>query len=392
MLTTSAFGPVVQDGVSGAWEPLGFYRRLRNANVRCSPAPSYVRTNAGRFGAAIELLRRYLFIPDLQITWLPAAFWRALRLLQQSPDDILFSTFPPASSHLLALLLRRCTNMPWVADFRDSWTFDPLDNVLQELPFRNRIEKRMEARVVRVADLVVVSTDIAAEYLRETYPDRADAIVVVTNGFDPCDFPPATPPDRNDPMRIAHTGSFASSHAARSPQTIFGALQLLLEQDPHWVRRLRLELYGQLNTAERHAAQSLCEAGMVQLYGHCSHEQVLRVQQEADLLLLVDHPRLHPASNVPTKFYEYLGARRPILAVCGTGMVSRLIERTSAGWCVSHGDSKGAAAAIAEAYHRRSQGYHLTTPETVLGPFHRRFLAKQLAAHFDSVLDNRGRM
>ena len=384
VLTTSAFGNVADAGVVGAWEPLGLYRRLRNKDARGRQTPSYVRTESGRLYSLLRILRQNIFIPDAQITWLPAALWRGLRHLRRAPADILFSTFPPASSHLLALMLKRCLGIPWVADFRDAWIFDPLDPSLLERPFRGRTEKHLEAAVVRSADLVVASTEISADYFRETYPECADAIVVVTNGFDPVDFPPASQGESGGRLRIVHTGSFALSHPARSPRTIFGALEGLLQTDPTWADRLQLDLYGPLNETEERLAKPLCESGLLRLHGPCPRERALRAQQEADLLLLVDHPRPGPASNVPTKLYEYLGAGRPILAICDTGMVTRLLEQTGAGHQVAHGDIPGVVAALNETYHRRV--HRPPTPPAALRQYHRRVLTRRLATHFDRVL------
>ena len=385
VLTTSAFGKVADASIVGAWEPLGLYRRLRNKDARGPLTPSYVRTDAGRFGALLRLLRQHVLIPDAQITWLPAALWRGLRHLRRTPADILLSTFPPASSHLLALVLKRCLGIPWVADFRDAWIFDPLDPTLLACSLRRRIEKHLEAAIVRCADLVVASTEISADYLRQTYPECADAIVVVTNGFDPIDFPPVSPRESGGPLRIVHTGSFALSHPARSPRTIFDALEVLLQADPGWADRLRLDLYGPLNETEERLAKPLRESGIVNLHGPCPREGALRAQQEADLLLLVDHPRSGPASNVPTKLYEYLGAGRPILAICDTGMVTRLLAQTGAGHQVAHGDVAGVAAALIDSHRLRLHRPSLA-PAGALHRYHRRVLTQQLASHFDGVL------
>lgn len=387
VLTTSAFGKVSDAGIVGAWEPLSLYRRLLNKDARGRQTPSYVRTDSGRLAGLIHLLRRNVLIPDAQITWMPAALWRALRHLRQAPTDLLFSTFPPASSHLLALILKRLVGTPWVADFRDAWTFDPLDPALVDSPFRGKTERHLEAAVLRGADLVVTSTEISADYFRETYPESVDTIAVVANGFDPLDFPPVAQPEAGGPLRIVHTGSFALSHEARSPRTIFGALECLLETDSSWADKLELGLYGQLSDAEQRQAKPLCDSGIVKLHGPCPRDRVLRAQQTADLLLLVDHPRSGPASNVPTKLYEYLGAGRPILAICDTGMVTRLLERTGAGVRVPHGDIQGVIAALVETYHRR--GNHAPTPRSALHPYHRRVLTQQLAGHFDRVLAGR---
>ena len=371
-----------------AWEPLQWYRYLFNRAARHGTASSAARTDAGHLGGVRHWLRTRICIPDLQTTWLPAALWRGLRQLRHHPAALIYSTYPPASAHLLGLALKTLTGRPWVADFRDSWIYDPLDPILGELPYRRALEQRLEEAVVNSADAVIAATEISAEHLRCAYPRAADRIQVIANGFDPEDFEFVAPADE-ETLQIVHAGSFSLSHPQRDPQSLFTALETLLDQNPTWAQRLHLVLVGQLSTAERQAAVRLEQAGMIEIVGAVQREAALACQQRAHVLLLVDHVRPWPSSNVPGKFYEYLAARRPILALTGHGMVERLMFQLRAGTCVAADDPNAIRAALVDLYERFGTGtLKSQVDETELQRFHRRALTRQLAACFDRVLQS----
>ena len=427
VLTTTAFGGVSDGRVRRAWEPLGLYRHLFNRAARTDrQAASGVRTGRSRAGdgrrgrRGFGLARRWLLIPDGQILWLPAALAKGLRYLRREQADLIYSTSPPASAHLVALLLAQLTGLPWVADFRDSWVYDPLDPALLEMPYRNELERRFEEAVVRRADAILAATRISADHLRRSYADAADRIHVITNGFDPEDVEMALTrpapesllfdPEGHDeyaasglpvepsidaeegvdrPLRVVHTGSFSVSHPERTPMDLFAALRSLLEEDAEWARRLEVVLVGRLDLAEVRQAADLVQAGILSLHDEVDRRTALSLQSRADVLLLVDHARPWPGSNVPGKLFDYLGVGRPIMALCGAGAVADLMTELDAGVSAAP-DEPAAIRGALEEMHRRFRAGSLARDQTRdLSRFHRRELSRQLAACFDFVLSGR---
>ncbi|NKB69234.1 MAG: glycosyltransferase [Candidatus Latescibacteria bacterium] len=388
VLTTAAFGPASEAETVQAWEPLALYRRLFGGKGDSGSIASQQRTDPGLLKGLVNWLRRTVFIPDLQITWLPAALWRGLMLLRRQPIDILYSTYPPASGHLLGLALSRLTRIPWVADFRDAWIYDPLDPALTQMPWRRRLEKRLERAVVLRAGAVIAATQVTADYLKQAYPQRADRIHVITNGFEPDEFPPCAPPPTEGPLQLVHTGAFSYSHPQRTPLPLFAACQALLAEDPAWARRLRLVLVGPLSLQERQAVDPLVQAGLAKLTGPLDRAAALAQQRRAHVLLLVDHPRPWPASNVPGKFYEYLALRRPVLALCGVGMVRQLIEELGAGIHAPPDQPESIRQALVDMYQRhQDRRLPQTVDEQALQRFHRRRLTAALARCFDGLVE-----
>jgi glycosyltransferase involved in cell wall biosynthesis len=388
VLTTSTFGGGQEPLVTRAWEPLALYRDWRNP-----AAASSVRTDPGVLKGVIRGMRRWLLVPDGQITWAPAALIRGLKLLRNYPADLLYSSYPPASAHMVALGLKRWTGLPWVADFRDAWTFDPLDPGLSQMPYRRALEKRLEEKVLRAADAIVVATQISAEYYCKAYPEAAARVQVITNGFDPEDLSDQRPvPLSMQTLCLVHTGSFAYSHPQRSPLALFGALESLLDADAAWGKKIRLVLAGRLTQDEEAAASRLEEAGMVEIMGSLYRPKALALQHRAHALVLVDHARVGQASNVPGKLYEYLAVRRPIVALCGPGMVARLVRQLDAGFVTPPDDPVAIRGLLEDLYERFKQGrLESGVDDKALKPFERRELTGQLAGCFDRVVEQTGR-
>ena len=396
VLTTTAFGGTDQDGrVLRAWEPLGPYRWLFNSRTRQDRGvAARVRTESNLTSGWARAVRRVM-IPDAQITWIPSASARALHQLRTGAANLIYSTYPPASAHLVALIAKQMTGVPWVADFRDSWTSDPLDPDLLADPHRLALERKLESTVVRTADAIITSTAVAADYLKEAHPEQADRIHVITNGYDPEDLVDQTEVSGSDssrPLHLVHTGSFSGSHPWRSPQGLLEALQLLLATDPSWSRQLRVTLVGHLTPSETQATAALAASGLVHTVEEADRSEALRFQQEGDVLLLVDHPRPWRASNLPNKLFEYLALRRPILALCTAGMVADTVSGLEAGMCAAPDDPRAIAEAIGRLHAAFANGtlqqHACTVP---LHRFHRRALTQQLANRFDDVLAQHAR-
>ncbi len=166
-------------------------------------------------------LARMLLIPDGSILWaLPAA--RKASRMAHSVDAVL-TTGPPFSTHLVGAYLRRRHRLPWVAEYRDNWTANPLYR-------RNRLVHWLNVRLERhfhsSASAIVVVSRAAAEELCAQFPGIADRVFVAANGFDPDDLPDPGPPSVD--FEIVHAGTLDER---RDPRPFFEALRQAIERD-----------------------------------------------------------------------------------------------------------------------------------------------------------------
>ena len=87
-------------------------------------------------GRRLDALDRHVSSPDVFATWARQSVRPLCRLIEAEGIDVLYSTFSPASNHLLGLILKQRTRLPWISDFRDLWTDDY--RYLESSPSRQR--------------------------------------------------------------------------------------------------------------------------------------------------------------------------------------------------------------------------------------------------------------
>ena len=262
-----------------------------------------------------------LNFPDGQIGWFPFAKRIGDKIIRSWKPDIIFASALPCTSLLVASSLSRKHNIPWVPELRDLW----VDNHQWIRPFwRLCYEKKLERFILNSAcGLVTVSRPLA-ETLQSKYPQPCE---VITNGFDPDDYPDSSNPAFSDGMiHLAYTGQLFGHW--RSPSPLFSALALMGEE----AEKIRVHFYGRyldvvLGIAIKHKVSHL-----VEIHEPVNHIEALKIQSEADILLLIPGTGYKMQGVYTTKLFEYLGARRPILCIeDNNGVASKLIQDRRAG-------------------------------------------------------------
>jgi glycosyltransferase involved in cell wall biosynthesis len=255
-------------------------------------------------------------VPEpLVAAWAPFARRRALRLLADETFDCAITTSPPESGHLIGRALRK-RGLPWVADVRDAWTFEPLR---PRFPtgLQRRFDERLERRWLGAADAVVSVSRTAAEDIRDRLGIDA---TLVPNGWDP-DLGPEDPgsPQAVDPLPLAdpdrvslvYTGRFGSY--GRDPRPLVEALGQLARHEPAVAGRIELVVAGPLTEDERALLSTDVAPARIVARGSLDRVQALALQRSADALLLLASPVRTQLLNI--KLFEYLAAGRPILAL-----------------------------------------------------------------------------
>ncbi|MCK4996012.1 MAG: glycosyltransferase, partial [Thermoplasmatales archaeon] len=157
-------------------------------------------------GSFFHINYKWYQIPDVFITWLPFALNKAKYIVKKEKPSVIYSTSPPATSHIIAMLLKKKTKLPWVADFRDPWT----DNFIIKYPtkFHRKLEEKLEKKVLKLADKVILNTESNKDALLKKYPDiNKEKFIVITNGYDLDDFENIELSKTNN-FTIASVGSF----------------------------------------------------------------------------------------------------------------------------------------------------------------------------------------
>ena len=284
-----------------------------------------------------------IVVPDLALAgWLPFALPRALSLARVDRFDCVVTTSPPQSAHVVGLALRQA-GVPWVADLRDGWTFDP-----PRPPWPTRAQdacdRWLERAVLGRADRIVAVTAPIADDLARRLGRQVD---LITNGFDPDEVPGDVAgaegllsPDRHS---LVYTGRAGVS--GRTPRPLIEGLAELRRTSPETAERLEVVFAGPATAEERDLLADERVAGLVRSVGTLERPRTLALQRAADSLLVIAEG--DSARSVATnKLYEYLAAGRPVLVLGEESEAAQTVRESGAGIVAPAGDRGGVAAAL----------------------------------------------
>ena len=334
---------------------------------------------------AASLCTQALFQPDNKIGWLPFAIRTGTRLLANGSFDLVYSTAPPYSDHLVGLLLKARCNLPLVVDFRDGWTQNPLHTYVT--PVHLKLNQLLERLVLRQADAVVSINSWIEHGLRRASPlEPAAKFSVISHGYDPEDFESSQgellPP--KDVFVVGYAGTF---YGARTPRYFLQALHLLLEEMPRLRPRIRAVFVGVFRKSNRRLVRDLHLEDVVEIVEYAQHRQCIQYLLRSHLLWLT----IPEGPTVSTsKLYEYIGARRPILAcVPAQGAAAQVVRELGDGKVVEPDDVHGIKEALKYYYQQHVAATPSQRDEAVAAKYDRRILTGQLAEVFDRVLGRR---
>ena len=317
---------------------------------------------------------RLLTLPDEMAGWIPWATRAALREIERRRPDVVFTTSAPYSAHLVGLLLKRRTGLPWVADFRDEWTTNP--EAGEQPAWVRAATTGLERAVLAGADHVTVTTDDAR--LAAPLDGRRTTI---TNGVDPDDVDAAAgaaPP--GDRFRLSFVGTM---YAGRDCAPVFAALKRLAAAGRIDPSRVEFRIVGNVWLPQQP------DAGAVSITqtGYVEHATALREMAEASALVVY----LPSASRaIPGKLFEYLGTGRPVLSVAHPdNQPSRIVRELDAGHAVAPEDEAGMERALEDLWQRWEAGQLAAGDagrrERALARFSRERLTADLAKVLESV-------
>lgn len=331
-----------------------------------------------------------LALPDRWSSWWLGAIPAGLRLIRRYRPEVLWSTFPIATAHLIGLTLHRLTGIPWVADFRDSMTEDnyPPDRATWRL--YRWIEKNAVTRCRRA----VFTTRGAVAMYAARYPDVPPTRWgLIANGYDEDSFAEAeksapTPRTSGSPAVLVHSGLLYPSE--RDPRVFFAALAELMQEGVATPANtniiLRASGYDEYYEPiiREHGLQ-----GIVRLEPAIPYRAALSEMLNADGLLIFQASNCN--HQVPAKLYEYLRARRPILALTDPAGDTAAVLREAGVQTIAPLDAKDRIKTALTGFLQAIQeGRAVTASAAAVARYSRRSQASELAALFDSLCTNGG--
>ncbi|MFQ5964632.1 MAG: glycosyltransferase [Candidatus Scalinduaceae bacterium] len=279
----------------------------------------------------IRLLKEIIAFPDSKIGWYKFAFKSASKFLLKEKIDVIISTSPPVTTHLIARKLSKKYKIPWLADLRDPWAQLYADNKLGLIKY---FDKRLATKTLNDADILVTVTKPQADVLKALFKDKK--VFCITNGYDTDDFPEKSL-KLTDKFTITHTGKFCKGE--RDPSLLFGVVTNLIKKNRIKKDLIEIKFYGKKEDWLLEEINKYNLEGVVDLCGLIPRQKVLERQRESQLLLLLRLNNEKEKGDCPAKLFEYFGARRPIVATGGYGgIIKDFLEETNAGKFAENSD------------------------------------------------------
>lgn len=344
-----------------------FEARLRASVTMKSAGP---RSQLRR---CLRAVKELLLFPDATAPWMPAAHKLGMRLLHDERFDAILSTALPATVHVVAAELERRSRLPWVADYRDPWAGNAY---VERGPVRGALERLLERRLLRRAATITTISRPIAEQLCAFHGRQT--IHVIPNGYDPVEWNriPQAQPARFD---LCYTGSMYDGK--RSADLLFAAMAELRRERGTAAHDARVHFFGPNSEIVASSAARFGLTLQVRQHGIVPRPEAMQAQRSSAALLLFLNMDERTAGEMGSKYLEYVGAARPIVAFGPRNSVMReFIERNRLGWFASDPDEAKKALRAAHARFAANQLDVRPAPGAVP-------TARDLAGRFARILD-----
>ncbi len=323
--------------------------------------------------------------PDSHVFWLPFALLRGIRILLWRKVDVIYSTSPPHSSHIVAFLLARCFRKPYVLDFRDPWyPGGSVRNSSEQITWGLKVEAYAKSRIINGAAKVICVSKGEREELQKEFPEiEAERFAFITNGYDPVDFSLVIPEGGpTDKLTLTHAGTIYTGAAGE----FFEALLQLLRNRPGIENMIQVRLLGEISQEYVEIVRTLASKGIVQIYGLQPHASALRMMMETDVAVILLGGSTFLSSEIPAKTFEYLFVGKPILAIAEEGDLTEMLRQSGLGIVVRPRSPENVADALWALVADRAAGRLTRVPnQSYIRSFERAVLAEKLARMLDAV-------
>lgn len=263
-------------------------------------------------------------LPDRALVWCRPAIKKGKRLLREQEFDAIFSSHGPPSSHLVASVLTRNFGIPWVADFRDPWSQNHITNRNSLINF---FETCIEKRCMRQASEL---TTVSMPWVQQLENLHKKTVTKIPNGYDEEDYNDVEDLPSADAFVIVYTGQVIQEK--QDPTMLFEAVKLMNKVGGDSPIPVEVHFFGCSENRVGDLVKKCRVKKWVKIHSRVSHQQIIRKQVNADALLLLEWTDPSEKGVYPGKIFEYLGARKPILAVGPKGgVVEELLNATKSG-------------------------------------------------------------
>ena len=322
-------------------------------------------------GGFLSFIRGNFFIPDPKVFWVKPSVSYLQKYLDANDIDVIISTGPPHSVHLIAERLHQKNDIKWLADFRDPWSDLYYNKDFKQLAFAKNKNRKLEESVLKNADCIVT----VSNSLKQEFAKTAKKVEVITNGFDD-EFVAAENIILDTKFSISYIGLLPKQS---NPKLLFKVLKALCEENLNFKKDLQLNFIGDISEEVKVAIEENKLLQNTNFVGYVSHRKAIEYQNTAQVLLLLI-PNVKNNKGILTgKLFEYLKAKRPILAIGPEkGDLAAILQETNSGVIVNFDAEEKLKLEIVALYQKYKED-KLTVNFNNIEKYHRKELTKKLA-------------
>ena len=336
----------------------------------------FLNPNPTFLGKIVQYIRANYFIPDARKFWIQPSVNFLSNYLEKNHIDAIITTGPPHSMHIIGLELKKKLGIKWISDFRDPWT--EID-YFQQLPLTKKATKKhqdLEQEVLINSDMVVV----VGETMKDKFLKHTKRIEVLTNGFDTIET--SLTQELDEKFSITHVGLMNSD---RNPTILWEVLNEISNTNLNFKNDLRIKLIGKLDDA---VIQDLkvFDHNTIETIPYLDHKDISKYQASSQILLLSINEVPSAKGIITGKIFEYLQAKRPILAIGPEdGDAAMILKNTNAGTIVGFKNKTALKATILKLY-KDFKEEKLVVKSINIEQYHRKNITSQLAEVIKKVV------
>ena len=285
-----------------------------------------------------HFIRLNFFIPDAKILWMPFAMHTGSRIIKEHKPDLILSSSPPPTVHLIARRMKKKYSLKWIADLRDPWTDIYSVQLTGKSSITRRSENRLERNVLIDADEIITVSPALEKKFASKFGDHT-RITVIPNGFDLDDFSETDKPMVSKKFTIVHTGKIS---ATQNPVRLFQTFEHMLQTLNGFKNDFELILVGNISSEIRESIREHGIEACVTETGYVDHKKAIEYMQRAAILLLLIPNTPDNRGILTGKVFEYMASRRPIFCIGPPDSdLKEIFEETSAGEICGYDEDPG---------------------------------------------------
>ena len=364
-----------------AVEPFALYKKFTGMRAdEAIPVATLTEKKTNWKKKLAHWIRLNLFIPDAKIGWIPYAVKAGKHIIRNEKPDIIFSSSPPPTVHLIARSLARWSRIKWVADFRDPWTEIYHQDLINKNKLASHIDVIFEEKILTNSnEVLAVSRNIAESFQKKA---KNSTITVITNGYDDADFKNISQ-KKFDKFTIAYAGKI---NHQQNPEILWKTCAEIIKEKHEFKNKFNILLMGKITNSVHSSMQKYNLIEYISDHGYVDHQTVLQNLQRSTILLLLIPNTRRNEGIVTGKLFEYLAMNNFILGFGPeNGDAAHILNTTNSGKMFEYSEEDKVKNLILELFLKWTKNAILPSNSIHIAQFSRRNLTEKLVGVFGAL-------